>query len=115
MGQWDSAPTRGNFLLKKEKLRRELIFLNHFLAFQLWSFPLSEFAVMLGTSFDLSVPIGDAFGSAKIPGANRGNVGILWRLPPTPRQSLQESFSPLLFASRRVLSPAIGGSWGPGR
>lgn len=34
MGGWGSAPTRGNFLLKKEKLRRELFSLNYFPALQ---------------------------------------------------------------------------------
>lgn len=34
MGGWGSAPTRGNFLLKKEKLSRELISLNYFQALQ---------------------------------------------------------------------------------
>lgn len=48
----------------------------------------------------------------RFPGGIGGTLGIQWR-PPTP-QSLQESFSPLLLASRGVPSPAIGGSWGPG-
>lgn len=37
---------------------------------------------MLGTSLDLSVLIGDAFGSAEIPGGIGGTVGNLWRSPP---------------------------------
>lgn len=74
--------TRGNFLLEKEKLGRELISLNCLLALQLWSFPFSEFAVTLGTSLDLS---GDAFGSAEIPrgiGGWGGETRVsLWRSP----------------------------------
>jgi hypothetical protein len=66
------SPTRRNFLLKKEKLGRELISLNRLLALQLWSFPFSDFAVTLGTSLDLS---GDAFGSAEIPRGIVGGVG----------------------------------------
>ena len=66
------SPTRRNFLLKKEKLGRELISLNRLLALQLWSFPFSDFAVTRGTSLDLS---GDAFGSAEIPRGIVGGVG----------------------------------------
>lgn len=75
MEGWGSAPTRGNFLLKKEKLSRETHFLELLPSSPKWSFPFSGFAAMLGTSLDLSVPIGDAFGSAKIPGGIGGNCG----------------------------------------
>lgn len=102
MRGWDAAPIRGNFLLKKEKLSRELISLNRLLALQLWSFPFSEFAVMLGTSLDLS---GEAFGSAEIPGGigvvgNQERGAPMFLSNPSPLCSL---------AIKRVFSPAVGG------